>query len=543
MKRTVFYHITICLVVLIISILFTPQACASLTYTHTKEFGETYYSWNVFWFHEIPENVRNGAVSATITMRVKVWDWGGAYDGLHLYCGPTNSITANSESKINSLTVSTHPSSSNFYMVTWSLKDNQMVWLKNDDDEKFYFVLVLPVGMLTSAVYMDYCTLEVTYINGNGLIPPVADAGDSYSPVNEGASVTLDGSGSYDPDGVIESYSWTQTDGPAVTLSDPNAMQPTFTAPDVGVDGESLTFQLTVTDNGGLQDTDTCIVNISCVWENNPPTAIAKGPDTKVNEGDTVTLDGFDSNDPDEYEGDGIAAYRWEQEDGTSVTLSDPTAPKPTFVTPPINPDETMYLTFKLTVEDKGGLQDNAYVTITIHDNGITGFPIDVVTMTCATGKNIGFKAESGGSCTSMNVIDPTTITDTQNRPGNMIYGLMDMRIKVNKVGGSVEITIHLPNPAPEGYKWYKYSEDRGWYPYSDDYFIFNETRDAVTITLVDGDIGDDDGEENGKIEDPSGLGLMQDQDSAQDSDEDNGGICFITGIRAGDNLISAFLD
>ncbi|NIQ39535.1 MAG: peptidase C1A papain, partial [Proteobacteria bacterium] len=115
--------------------------------------------------------------------------------------------------------------------------------------------------------------------------------------------------------------------GTPVTLSDPNSSQPTFTAPDVGLDGTSLTFQLTVVDTGGLQATDTCIVNVS--WVNVPPTADA-GPDQAVTQGTTVTLNGSNSSDPD----DGIASYFWEQTAGTPVTLSDPNSSQPTFTAP-----------------------------------------------------------------------------------------------------------------------------------------------------------------------------------------------------------------
>ena len=60
--------------------------------------------------------------------------------------------------------------------------------------------------------------------------------------------------------------------------------------------------------------------------ENASPKANA-GPDQSVTEGDTVTLDGSNSTDPD----DGIDTYQWSQVSGTSVTLSDTTAIKPTF--------------------------------------------------------------------------------------------------------------------------------------------------------------------------------------------------------------------
>jgi hypothetical protein len=131
--------------------------------------------------------------------------------------------------------------------------------------------------------------------------------------VDEGVTVTLDGSNSSDPDNDISSYQWNQTGGLSVTLSDTSAARPTFTAPNVGPGGASLTFQLTVTDSGGLQSTDTCIVNVS--WVNLPPTADA-GPDQTVDEGVTVTLDGSNSSDPD----NDISSYQWNQTGGLSVT-------------------------------------------------------------------------------------------------------------------------------------------------------------------------------------------------------------------------------
>ena len=118
--------------------------------------------------------------------------------------------------------------------------------------------------------------------------PPLADAGPDRN-VQEGALVMIDGSNSVDPDGDIASYLWQQTAGTTVSLSNPAAVQPTFTAPDVAAGGESLTFRLTVTYSEGQQDTDICLVNISSI--NHPPVANA-GPDRTVNEGVSVTLDG-----------------------------------------------------------------------------------------------------------------------------------------------------------------------------------------------------------------------------------------------------------
>ncbi len=80
-------------------------------------------------------------------------------------------------------------------------------------------------------------------------------AGNNQS-ASEGDTVTLDGSGSSDSDGTVESYHWEQTGGTTVTLTGANSATASFTVPN-GTAGETLTFKLTVTDNDSLTSTDT----------------------------------------------------------------------------------------------------------------------------------------------------------------------------------------------------------------------------------------------------------------------------------------------
>ena len=200
----------------------------------------------------------------------------------------------------------------------------------------------------------DTTIVNVSFVND----PPTADAGPDQD-VDEETTVTLNGSNSSDPDNGIRSYLWKQIAGPSVSLSDPEAVQPTFLAPEVGPDGSSYTFELTVTDFGGLQASDTAIVNV--IWLNDPPTANA-GVDQTVLEKTTVTLDGSNSSDPD----DGIKSYQWKQVAGQSVTFSDPTDDQPTFEAPSFDDSGDQPLIFELIVTDDGGLQSSDSTTVSV---------------------------------------------------------------------------------------------------------------------------------------------------------------------------------
>ena len=100
--------------------------------------------------------------------------------------------------------------------------------------------------------------ITVTPVND----PPLAAVSGPTGKVDPGATVTLDGSGSTDPDDGIASVSWRQVGGPTVQLADAAGLQPTFTVPATGPRGTPLVFELTVTDNGGLTATSTVSVQV-----------------------------------------------------------------------------------------------------------------------------------------------------------------------------------------------------------------------------------------------------------------------------------------
>ena len=87
---------------------------------------------------------------------------------------------------------------------------------------------------------------------------PVANAGADLA-VDPGASVTLDGSRSSDPDGDALTYAWAPVSGPTVVLSGAAAARARFRAPEEPGD---LVFRLTVTDPGGLTGSDEATVTV-----------------------------------------------------------------------------------------------------------------------------------------------------------------------------------------------------------------------------------------------------------------------------------------
>jgi hypothetical protein len=193
-------------------------------------------------------------------------------------------------------------------------------------------------------------TVDVTIPANAG---PVANAGQDVT-VNGGVQVTLSGSSSMDGDGDSLTFTWTQTSGPPVALSNANAANPTFTAPPGGQAVQTITFDLVVSD-GIVAASDSVTISVN---PNAAPVANAGVDQGPINTGQTVTLDGTGSADPD----NNPLTYQWTQVSGPTVTLSSATAARPTFVAP--NVQGTQNLVFQLVVND--GSVDSQPDTVTI---------------------------------------------------------------------------------------------------------------------------------------------------------------------------------
>ena len=89
---------------------------------------------------------------------------------------------------------------------------------------------------------------------------PSADAGDGGD-FAVGSLITLDGTKSTDSDGSITSYSWTQTEGDTVALTNAGLGRVSFMAPPTD-STQTLGFLLTVEDDDGAYDTNTVSIVI-----------------------------------------------------------------------------------------------------------------------------------------------------------------------------------------------------------------------------------------------------------------------------------------
>jgi PKD repeat protein len=140
-------------------------------------------------------------------------------------------------------------------------QDGNQQWVKYyngfGDEDRGIFVDVDPFGNVFvsgytegNGSYTDFCTIKYSQENENQ--PPIADAGPDQT-IGENRFVHFDGTGSYDPDGTIDSYEWdfdanvdSDGDGNCTNDVDSEDPRPFYSYGDNGV----FVATLTVTSSG-----------------------------------------------------------------------------------------------------------------------------------------------------------------------------------------------------------------------------------------------------------------------------------------------------
>ena len=125
-------------------------------------------------------------------------------------------------------------------------ESNKTYWSDNNMHNNFQKNTILP------SIGIDSNQNATNDLNSNRTL--FADAGKDQT-VNEGTSVTLNGSNSMSKDSIILFYTWKQIPNPTITIGSANTAIWSFVTPMVSID-TTLTFELTVTDNKGMTSTD-----------------------------------------------------------------------------------------------------------------------------------------------------------------------------------------------------------------------------------------------------------------------------------------------
>lgn len=244
--------------------------------------------------------------------------------------GPAQTVTPGSRVNLDG-TASSDPNN-DFITYKWTLTSvpsGSPATLTSDTTAKPYFTAdragtyVVALQVFDGKLYSTVATNVITAAVGNRA--PIANAGVNQS-VSTGATVTLDGTQSSDPDFDTLTYSWilvAKPDKSSASLSSSSSPQPTFTA---DKDGAYL-LSLVVSDTKLTSPIAT--VTITASMANVAPVANA-GPNQNVIAGRQVTLDATGSTDANKD----TLTYTWvmvSRPATSSAALSSTTDPKPTF--------------------------------------------------------------------------------------------------------------------------------------------------------------------------------------------------------------------
>jgi len=185
-------------------------------------------------------------------------------------------------------------------------------------------------------------------------VPPVANAGVNQTVSLDGGIKPLNGNASYDSDGTIVSYTWSQIGGPSLAIIYSNSIITTVQIP-ASVAAAVYEFSLVVTDNSGASATST----VTITQQNSAPVAHAGTNQTVLLAGATLELNGSLSSDAD----GSIAAYAWSQVSGPVAVISNESASVASVIIP-ASATNTVYI-FALVVTDNHGAAATGLVTVT----------------------------------------------------------------------------------------------------------------------------------------------------------------------------------
>ena len=368
-------------------------------------------------------------------------------------------------------------------------------------------------------------------------------------------SVSFNGSGSTDSDGTIATYSWNFGDG-----ATGNGVSRSHTYSAAG----NYTATLTVTDDDGATDTSSRLIQVSEPPASNlpPNQPVITSPYQGETEADLLlSIETEPFSDPD---GDTHKETQWQivkaadssvvleivsNEHLTEIPVPHAVLDRNTtynvsvqFVDshsePSLWSDPVEFTTHNGVVDfDSDGVPDDSEVddTVDLNEDGTPdNDQPDVIK--CAKSAVAGKKPLGINKITAsidnievLEPIHPSEILDKKNKPKNFLYGLAAYRLRLNQVGGTVNVKVYYSEDISRAEGYYLYDTVNGWRDYTQ-YTTFNPDGRSVTVELKDGGQGDSDGVANGIIVDPGGV--VGAATTAAGLDSGAGGGCFIATLK-----------
>ncbi len=234
--------------------------------------------------------------------------------------------------------------------------------------------------------------------------PPIASFAFSAGNVTTGQTVYFYGGGSYDPDGYVQTWSWSFGDGfTGFGVQTSHA----YTNPG------TYTVTLTVTDNGGLSATASTVISVR---SDIPPVASFSFTPANPIVGQQVFFSA-NASDPDGF----IQQWNWSFGDGLSIIFAS------SFVSHTYNAPGNYTVT--LTVVDNGGQSANASMTVSVrprpmHDVAVVS--VNVYPQRVVSSQSVGIQVVIANNGSSNE-----TVTVTAYYNGNVIEMLTGVFVPV----------------------------------------------------------------------------------------------------------------
>jgi hypothetical protein len=147
-------------------------------------------------------------------------------------------------------------------------------------------------------------------------------------------------------------------------------------------------------------------------------------------------------------------------------------------------------------------------------------------------GQLVGIRPEDA-LITRVDVVDESRLPESDTKPSNIPYGMFAYRLKLSQYGQTVNVDIHLSEPAPPNSYWVMFDPVDGWQDYSA-HAVFNHSRTKISLQIKDGGFGDCDHTENGVIVDPGGIAVAENPTEIMSgSGGSGGGGCFILSLNS----------